>query len=282
MLILAAFPETAEAVARAAMFYKARAVVLRWASHQAAAGAAADNSDNGPRRRFKKVPSLLSMAGGGGGAQHAAHATSIQARRHSGVVRPLSSSPMTGPASVNGRRTHTTGRGSRDPRLARSLDKTPICARRSFDRQRSPKEATHTPWSWLKVLREDSGVGAGGVAGSAAEFSTAAHQPSNGGGTDAFAASSNHPPPTSPTNDRQQLGALRDQMAALDATCAARFGSLEATCAARFGSIEAVLRRLDRRMGQATSYGDGERTTNDAPILKPDGKLHAQSNDAGE
>ena len=134
----------------------------------------------------------------------------------------------------------------------------------------------------LKVLREDSGVGAGGVAGSAAEFSTAAHQPSNGGGTDAFAASSNHPPPTSPTNDRQQLGALRDQMAALDATCAARFGSLEATCAARFGSIEAVLRRLDRRMGQATSYGDGERTTNDAPILKPDGKLHAQSNDAGE
>ena len=270
MLILAAFPETAEAVARAATFYKARAVVLRWASRQAAAK--------------KNVPSLLSMAGGGSGAQHAAHATSIQARRHSGVVRPLSSSPVTGPASVNGRRTHTAVRGSRDPRLTRSMDKTPICPRRSFDRQRSPKEATHKPkpWSWRTELREDSGVGAGGVARSAAEFSTAARQPSNGGGTDAFAASSDHPSPTPSTNDRQQLGALRDQMAALDATCAARFGSLEATCAARFGSIEAVLRRLERRMGQTTSHGDGERTTNDAPMLKPDGKLHAQSNDAGE
>ena len=238
MSILAAFPETAEAVARAAMFYKARAAVLRWAARRAAV----DDAD-GDRRDSK--PQAF-----------------IEARRHSGVVRPPFS-PVS--ASVGECRAYSTPSaiGASDQKIARSMDQTPI-ARRLMNqtpilpRAMIPQGLSHPPPQprSLSALREGS-AGAG-VTWCAAERFAAPHQPSQSG-TD---GASDDLSGTS-TNDRQ-LGALRDQISALEttcaarfgsleATCAARFGSLEATCAARFGSLEAVLVRLDRRMSQ-TSY----------------------------
>ena len=221
MSILVAFPETAKSVARAALFYKARAAVLRWASRQ----------NDCLLRRCEKP--FFAKRGAGGGA-HTEQAALNKARRHSGVVRPLST-----PSSRIARGSVVIG--SRDPRLARSMDQTPII-NKALPYPPPPRS--------LSTLSED-GVGAG-MTGSAAELSTAPQPPSNSG-TDGASGD----PSLAFANDRQ-LGALRDQMSALEATCAVRFGSLEATCAERFGSIEALLRRLDRRMGQ-TSYDNCER-----------------------
>ena len=105
--ILDAFPETAHAVAHAAVFYKVRAAFLRWAARRRAEAASAAAAAGAEPELAPRKSSLMSVA-------LDVRRSALHQRRHSGVYRKCPSS---------------SGRGvlqaAKDPRLNRSTDEAP-------------------------------------------------------------------------------------------------------------------------------------------------------------